>query len=69
MTAWLVVDTEKCTGCGVCLSVCECGAIQLDGGVAVVVKDCSDEEWCTICEEACPYGAISCPFEIVIEEG
>jgi len=23
--------------------------------------------WCTLCELVCPYGAISCPFEIVIE--
>jgi len=24
--------------------------------------------WCTQCEAICPQGAISCPFEIIIEE-
>ena len=61
------VDLEKCTGCGICVSVCTCGAIILkDGKIAILeTAECT---WCTLCEAACPVGAISCPFEIVVEE-
>jgi ferredoxin len=30
----------------------------------IEVEECG---WCTLCELVCPYGAISCPFEIIIE--
>jgi MinD superfamily P-loop ATPase len=61
-----VVDTEKCNGCGLCVSVCNCGALILVENVIVVLETeaCG---WCTECEAVCPTGAITCPFEIVIE--
>ena len=61
-----VVDQEKCKGCGLCISVCYCGALTLTGNFVTVVatEECG---WCTECEAVCPNGAISCPFEIVIE--
>jgi ferredoxin len=31
---------------------------------AIPIDEC---RWCTLCELVCPYGAISCPFEIVFE--
>ena len=62
-----VIDQEKCDGCGLCVSVCTCGALVLVENVitAIETEECG---WCTQCEAVCPTGAISCPFEIVIEE-
>jgi len=61
-----IIDKEKCQVCGLCVSVCACGALQIiDNAVEVIKTD--DCRWCTLCELVCPYGAISCPFEIVID--
>lgn len=62
-----VVDPEKCNGCGLCVSVCSCSALVLVNNIITVIETekCG---WCTHCEVVCPTGAISCPFEIVIEE-
>ena len=62
-----MIDTEKCNGCALCLSVCACGALMLVDNVITIieVEDC---HWCTECEAICPTGAISCAFEIVFEE-
>ena len=62
-----VIDREKCQGCGLCVSVCTCGALVLIDNIVTVleVEEC---HWCTLCEAVCPNGAISCPFEIFIEE-
>jgi NAD-dependent dihydropyrimidine dehydrogenase PreA subunit len=62
-----VIDNRKCRNCGLCVSVCACGALKIvDNTVkAVKVDDC---QWCTLCELVCPTGAISCPFEIIFEE-
>ena len=61
-----VIDLEKCNGCGLCISVCLCGALVMVDKVITVVatEDC---EWGTMCEAVCPTGAICCPFEIVVE--
>ena len=62
-----VIDREKCNGCGLCISVCRCGALVLENGIISIIEtdDCG---WCTQCEAVCATGAITCPFEIVIEE-
>ena len=61
-----VINVEKCRHCGLCVSVCACGALKIVGNSvqAVSLEEC---RWCTLCELVCPYGAISCPFEIVME--
>ncbi len=50
------VIVENCTGCGVCVSNCPFGAIEMVKSVAVI-----NEELCTLCGacvEACPFDAI-----------
>lgn len=60
-----VIDLEKCDGCGLCIRFgCRC-LILVDNLITLVeTEECG---WCTQCEAVCPTGAISCPFEIVIE--
>lgn len=62
-----IIDEEKCDHCGLCVSICTCGALVMEDNVVKIVRvdDCG---WCTMCELVCPNGAISCPFEIVLED-
>jgi MinD superfamily P-loop ATPase len=62
-----ILDLDKCDGCGLCVSVCKCGALVLVNNVIIVIEieECG---WCTYCEAVCPNNAISCPFEIIIQE-
>ena len=61
-----IIDEEKCQLCGLCVSVCACGALVIEDNIlkAIEVNNC---RWCTLCELVCPSGAITCPFEVVIE--
>jgi uncharacterized Fe-S center protein len=62
-----IIDEEKCEHCGLCVSICICGALAMEDNIVKIIK--ADEcGWCTMCELVCPTGAISCPFEIVIED-
>jgi NAD-dependent dihydropyrimidine dehydrogenase PreA subunit len=52
------IDPEKCNGCGLCISGCHEGALQLIGGKATLVS----ESYCDglgACLPECPTGAIS----------
>ena len=62
-----VIDESICQGCGLCVSVCKCGALVLIGSKvkAVEIEECG---WGGLCELVCQAGAISCPYEVVIEE-
>ncbi len=62
-----VVNRGKCNGCGLCISVCSCKALVLVDNLITIIET-EDCHWCIQCEAVCPTGAISCPFEIVIEE-
>ena len=62
-----IVIRERCTGCGLCISVCSCGAFVLENNVVAVVE-IENCHWCGQCELVCPTGAITCPLEIVFEE-
>ena len=67
MSEWIVIDSEKCQGCGLCVSVCACGALKVEDGIVIIDRSLQCT-WCTLCEAVCPNGAIGCPFEIVVEE-
>ena len=62
------IDTEKCNGCGLCVSVCELNALVLVNGVVTIIETYIECDWCASCESVCPTGAICCPFEIVLED-
>ena len=67
-------DETLCTLCGLCVEACNCHAVELgdrgpmfacpevDSGLEAEARDCD-----CLCEEVCPTGAISWPFEIVLE--
>jgi len=66
-----IIDETKCDRCGLCVSICKCGILVMkDNAVKVVrVDNCSHcTRWCNVCELVCPREAISCPFEIVLED-
>ena len=51
-----VVDPEKCTACGKCVTRCMFGASTLDGKAAVSWEKCMG---CGVCVSTCPSGARS----------
>ncbi len=62
-----VIDPEKCDGCGLCVSVCHLNGLVIVGNIVAFIEtvEC---DWCTDCEAVCPTEAITCPFEIIIQE-
>ena len=59
------IDLDKCTGCGDCVDLCSFGVVVLLNDKVAIVRP-EDCDYCTDCEVFCPYGAIRCPFEIVL---
>jgi ferredoxin len=62
-----VIDPQKCDGCGLCIGVCHLNALAIVNNIVTIIEtvEC---DWCTDCELVCPTGAISCPFEIILQE-
>ena len=52
----LLYQTEKCIGCGACISVCPNGAHIVDGGVHLLLRERC--KLCGLCTKACPTGAL-----------
>jgi len=55
----IVIDDEKCTGCGICVDYCHVDAIAVSperGVVEVIDLDICIE--CHSCQQNCPEGAI-----------
>jgi predicted Fe-Mo cluster-binding NifX family protein/ferredoxin len=50
-----VVDSEKCTGCGICVDVCPTGAIEVNQQAEVNEESCNG---CAACVSECPNEAI-----------
>jgi len=67
VTEMPVIDPEKCDGCGLCVGVCHLNALAIVNNVITIIEtvEC---DWCTDCEAVCLTGAISCPFEIILQE-
>jgi ferredoxin len=66
----LVIDQNKCNGCGLCVEVCTCQVLVLVENVVEInekTERCRCIRWCTMCELVCSTGAIQYPFEVVIE--
>ena len=68
MSVLPVLDPARCDGCGLCVTVCRCGALVMTGNTVTLlqVDDCG---WCCDCELVCETGALQCPYEIVVVEG
>ena len=54
--------TEKCTGCGLCLSACPYGCIKIENKKAQILENCN---LCGACVDSCKFGAI----EITTDKG
>lgn len=52
-----VINKDKCTGCGVCVSICPFEVFSMENGKAVV-KHPSKCIGCRACESQCPEEAI-----------
>lgn len=50
------IDSDKCTGCGVCVGTCPQHAITIDNSLAVINQELCTQ--CMACAEICPEGAI-----------
>jgi ferredoxin len=58
------IDPARCTGCELCVKMCPQEVLGLVGRVAEVVNPAACEYSAT-CQEVCPTGAVSLPYEIV----
>ena len=61
----VIIDREKCIGCGACVDVCPFDALSMKDDVAVVNEKCT---LCRACLDVCPVDAISLP-ELVTQPG
>jgi MinD superfamily P-loop ATPase len=61
-----ILERARCTACGDCIPVCAPRVLALvDGRLEFVKPDSCD--YCGECEAICAEGAISCPFDIMLE--
>ena len=61
------LELEKCDCCGLCVSVCTCGAIVLIENTVTII-DTDDCGWCTMCELVCPNHAITCAYAVTFDD-
>ncbi len=52
----IIIDPDKCTGCGNCVPACPFGVIELVDDIAQVNEGCN---LCGACLDVCPYDAIT----------
>ena len=60
MPVKLVIDSEKCDGCGTCVDACPVNVLEVKNGKCAIVNldECIE---CRACEASCPKGAITLP--------
>lgn len=56
MDTYIFIDTDRCTGCGECVSTCPQNAIALHNNLAVIDQQKCDQ--CAACLPVCPQSAI-----------
>ncbi len=61
----MIIDSEKCTLCGVCVDSCPFGAMEIVKERVVISDEC---RFCGACVEACPQGAIAMEQEEQAQE-
>ncbi|MCD6319323.1 MAG: electron transfer flavoprotein subunit alpha [Candidatus Desulfofervidaceae bacterium] len=54
----IILDKEKCTGCGKCVESCPFGALELQNDLPKTNEEC---RLCGLCVKACPENALSLP--------
>lgn len=54
----LTIDSDKCTGCGICLDVCPQNVLKIENIKAVIINKDSCIE-CGACKMNCPSSAIN----------
>jgi electron transfer flavoprotein alpha subunit len=54
----VIIEIEKCTGCGQCLEVCPFGVLEIAADKVALKEGCT---LCGACVEVCEYGALSLP--------
>ena len=54
----IVIDREKCIGCGQCVSDCPADRLKLEEGKAVYTPECIQ---CGHCVAVCPVRAVAIP--------
>jgi len=62
-----VIYPQKCDGCGLCVGVCHLNALVIVNNIITIIESV-ECDWCTDCEAVCLTGAISCPFEIILQK-
>ncbi|HHV64969.1 MAG TPA: 4Fe-4S binding protein [Peptococcaceae bacterium] len=58
----MLIDKEKCSGCGICVPYCPVGAISLVDGVAVI-----DQDLCVECGNCVRHRVVRCPKKAIYE--